>query len=256
MDFKFKTITCLAIIFIGYSLTAQNNLVFNRVLTFSLGLGETCEVPEGRTWKIENFSSSGANQYSEINLSRASVDYGSTDNFNYPNRKGFDMNATSKNNVWLQEGTAIWGPNTSSLYHKFSILEFIIEPNSSSSGTDTGGSGVSSDGLVFNRLVNTTFSGSFFGGNRAAALRTTGSITIPPGKIWKVYKVDSYYLSSLGGDELLDRANESLGILIGDNLIKESTDFTFLSGGTYVVKIKTDGNPINKVVVQAIEYNE
>ena len=61
---------------------------------------------------------------------------------------------------------------------------------------------------------------------------------------------------SINGGEVLDRGNEFLAVLIGDNLMTESSDFTFLSEGTYVVKIKTDGNPINTVVVQAIEYNE
>tara|TARA_B110000902_G_scaffold144298_1_gene166307 strand:+ start:514 stop:1278 length:765 start_codon:yes stop_codon:yes gene_type:complete len=254
MDFRIKTITYLALFFITSSITAQNNLVFNKVLTIKLISGQTAEVPEGKTWKIESTSigtgTTGAP--SIFYLNKDIVDYG--DPLTQPQEK-WNVDYGGSSNIWLQEGTILRGTGNATQGIKFSIIEFNIEPISSSSGTNTGSSGVSSDGLVFNRVVNTTLTGNFFGGT-SAALRLAGSIIIPSGKIWKVHNVDSYYLWSSGTNELIDRPNVFISILIGDNLIQSSSGVTFLSEGTYKVKIKTDGNPINKVVVQAIEYNQ
>tara|TARA_B110001469_G_scaffold124987_1_gene139605 strand:+ start:748 stop:1512 length:765 start_codon:yes stop_codon:yes gene_type:complete len=254
MDFRIKTITYLALFFITSSITAQNNLVFNKVLTIKLISGQTAEVPEGKTWKIESTSigtgTTGAP--SIFYLNKDIVDYG--DPLTQPQEK-WNVDYGGSSNIWLQEGTILRGTGNATQGIKFSIIEFNIEPISSSSGTNTGSSGVSSDGLVFNRVVNTTLTGNFWGGT-STALRLAGSIIIPSGKIWKVHNVDSYYLWSSGTNELIDRPNVFISILIGDNLIQSSSGVTFLSEGTYKVKIKTDGNPINKVVVQAIEYNQ
>jgi hypothetical protein len=254
MDFRIKTITYLALFFITTSITAQNNLVFNKVLTFRLLGGQTAEVPAGKTWKIESFSPNSVNNtgYQYFRINKNVTDYGTPMTDNYAVYWRMDYGGSEI--VWLQEGSILTGDGNYSEGTKYSIIEFNIEPISSGSDTNTEAIGVSSEGMVFNRVAKTTFTGTFWG--EGTNLQTIGSITIPSGKIWKIHNIDTYYFTSTGGNERIERGNLFDTVLIGDNLIKSSSDVTFLSEGTYDVKIKTDGNPINTLVVQAIEYNE
>ena len=57
MDFNMKKLITLALIVGAIALTqAQSNLVFNRVLNFTVSSSVSATVPEGKVWKVEHNS--------------------------------------------------------------------------------------------------------------------------------------------------------------------------------------------------------
>jgi hypothetical protein len=242
MDFKIKTITYVLLIFLASSITAQNNLVFNKVILLKIVRGVTETVPDGKTWKVMHANNGrGANAANVIKLNGA---------YQIINQ----MNMSTIGSLWLPAGTTVGyaeGSGTDAVSTKLlSIMEFNIEPTGSSSGTNTGSSGVgvSSDGMVFNKIVNTTFSGNYNG------TQDIGSITVPAGKIWKIKNVSSYqktiYINFLPNNNI---------ILIGDTALM-GKEYHFFNEGTYSVHFQIEqgsANPAaNRVVIEAIEYNQ
>ncbi|MDB4182165.1 hypothetical protein N9737_05515 [Polaribacter sp.] len=263
MDFRIKTITYLALFFIISSITAQNNLVFNKVLTFKLISGQTAEVPEGKTWKIES-TSTGTGSNGALNpfyLNKDIVDYG--DPLTQPQER-WNLRLNSSTNIWLQEGTILRGTNTSE-GAKFSIIEFNIEPISSSSGTNTGSSGVSSEGLVFSKVINYQVNGSAptsYGG-------PMDIIEIPEGKVWKITRVTVTFTSTTYPYSTRDVS--ATGAYLGDILIFYRPATNGYSNSSYdnfpiwinsglkeltIGRTSTNEDKQYKITISAIEYNE
>ena len=266
MDFRIKTITYLALFFIISSITAQNNLVFNKVLTFKLIAGQTAEVPEGKTWKIESTSigTGGTSTPRVFYLNKDIVDYGEP--LTQPQEK-WVVDYGSSTNIWLQEGTILSGTGNVTAGDKFSILEFNIEPISSGSDTNTVSGGVNSNGLQFNSVINKVFTSSNFINplpNSTSDFRIAGAIEVPTGKVWKINDVQTYNeRSDVGGNPGSEYAN--CNILVGDYFFtfpSETRKDIYLTSGTHIVKFNVAAQAnssfrvINKVTINAIEYNE
>ena len=257
MDFRIKIFTYLVLFFITTSITAQNNLVFNKVLVFKISNGNSVEVPSGKTWKIENIKS---DSNGGITIEKSSVDYGDPITNNY-----FFQNSGSGNNTWLQEGTIINGRTSSG--EVYSILEFNIEPISSDSDTNIVSGGVNSDGLQFSRVINKVFTSSEFinpNPTSSSSFRIAGEIQVPSGKVWKINDVQTYY-------ERPDNSGNPgsqpayCNILLGDYFFTtplETRKDIYLTSGTHMVKFVVSSGTsssfqiINKVTINAIEYDE
>jgi|TARA_B110000027_G_scaffold33456_1_gene37154 hypothetical protein len=264
MDFRIKTITYLALFFITSSITAQNNLVFNKVLTIKLISGQTAEVPEGKTWKIESTSigtgTTGAP--SIFYLNKDIVDYG--DPLTQPQEK-WNVDYGGSSNIWLQEGTILRGTGNATQGIKFSIIEFNIEPISSSSGTNTGSSGVSSEGLVFSKVINYQVNGSAptsYGG-------PMDIIEIPEGKVWKITRVTVTFTSTTYPYRTRDVS--ATGAYLGDILIFYRPATNGYSNSSYdnfpiwinsglkeltIGRTSSNEDQQYKITISAIEYNE
>ena len=112
------------------------------------------------------------------------------------------------------------------------------------------GYGISSEGMVFNRIVNTTFSGGW-GTN---GWNDVGSITVPTGKIWKIKNVSSYKKGSM---DIIYFPNSNF-VAIGDIALRGESDH-FFNEGTYTVLLEVTGSSgasANRLVIEAIEYNQ
>ena len=219
---------------------AQNNLVFNRVLNFSISSEEPVTVPEGKVWKIEGGDSMGY-----LSIYSSNQDYGN--NINYENNI-YLQNLPKP--YWLGEGASIVNPTSNDENH-ISILEFNVVSASTGSGLGFSGGGVSSDGLVFNEALSITLTDTQILNSNA---RLYGEIVVPEGKILKVINVSTYTLLPVG-----ETQSEGQGLIyIGDELFSPSfsakTTVRFFPNGTYIVKY--DGNnTINRVVINAILYS-
>lgn len=108
------------------------------------------------------------------------------------------------------------------------------------------GYGISSEGMVFNRIVNTTFTGSY----DTYRFNDVGSITVPTGKIWKIKSVSSYYKTST---DINNFPNDNF-IMIGDTALRGVSDH-FFNEGTYTVLLRLEVNA-NTLAIEAIEYNQ
>ena len=130
-----KLITLAFIIGTTIFIQAQNNLVFNRVLNFSVSnAGVT--VPDGKAWKIEN-GSSGI----WFAVETTNAPYG--DNLSaesFPQQ--FQVGDSTDKPIWLAEGTFL--KNNSGDKSFISILEFNVVPISSSSSSSTSSTGFTS----------------------------------------------------------------------------------------------------------------
>ena len=264
MDFRIKTITYLTLFFITSSITAQNNLVFNKVLTIKLISGQTAEVPEGKTWKIESTSigTGGTSANQVFYLNKDIVDYGEP--LTQP-QENWVVNYGSSRNIWLQEGTILRGTGNVTAGAKFSIIEFNIEPISSSSGTNTGSSGVSSEGLVFSKVINYQVNGTAptsYGG-------PMDIIEIPEGKVWKITRVTVTYTSTTNPYSTSDVS--AVGAYLGDILIFYRPATNGYSNSSYdnfpiwinsglkelaIGRSEPNENKLYKITISAIEYNE
>ena len=126
MDFKIMKKIVFGLLMTMGMLNAQNNLVFNQVLNFSITSSETATVPEGKVWKIER-----AKQI--IIADKQDVNYGA-------GGIGLNYYGTENNNaLWFSEGTTIKASTTTM---SLSILEFDVVPASNTGGV-TGGTGTS-----------------------------------------------------------------------------------------------------------------
>jgi hypothetical protein len=264
MDFRIKTITYLALFFITSSITAQNNLVFNKVLTIKLISGQTAEVPEGKTWKIESTSDGSGTPGSRtvFYLNKDIVDYGDPLT---QTQETWNIYYGGSSNIWLQEGTILRGTGNATQGLKFSIIEFNIEPISSSSGTNIGSSGVSSEGLVFSKVINYQVNGSAgssYGG-------PIDIIEIPEGKVWKITRVTVTYTSTTNPYSTSDVS--SVGAYLGDILIFYRPATNGYSNSSYdnfpiwinsglkelaIGRTVANENKLYKITISAIEYNE
>ena len=162
-----KKLITLALIISATTFTqAQSNLVFNRVLNFTVLSNVPVTVPEGKVWKVEHANA-------PISATNTDVPYGVLDNSTY--------NTTQSNQsaIWFSEGTVLAPSQGSGVV--LSILEFNIVPTSSSSG-GSGGGGVSSDGFAAIGIVNIQFNDSRAGIDN----HLMGTITVPEGEIWKI----------------------------------------------------------------------
>ena len=130
-----KLITLALIIGTTTFIQAQSNLVFNRVLNFSVSnAGVT--VPDGKAWKIEN-GSSGI----WFAVETTNAPYG--DNLSTESQpQQFQVGDLTDKPIWLAEGTFL--KNNSGDKSFISILEFNVVPISSSSSSSTSSTGFTS----------------------------------------------------------------------------------------------------------------
>ena len=132
-----KLITFALIIGATTFIQAQSNLVFNQVLNFNIGLGETVTVPEGKVWKLESGISQG-----EVLISSINQEYGN--NLDSSNMDDYALQ-TYNMPLWLGQGTSLTY-NGSTGDNFLSILEFNVVPISSS-GSGTVDTGISNGAL-------------------------------------------------------------------------------------------------------------
>ena len=246
MDFKIMKKIVFGLLMTMGMLNAQNNLVFNQVLLLELSTTTPAIVPEGKVWKIEGFNSGGTNVSSRVSIN---------DNIYYLG----SLNTGFNSPTWLPENTEIKKFTSSNAntfnVDKISVLEFDVVPTSTGTGSGTGGGGVSSDGLVFEEAMSITLT-------RTQDLNSNtslfGEITVPEGKILKVFNVSTYALSTVTGST----QSEGSGIIyIGDELFYPSLSNyialnRFLPSGTHTVKMDggSTGQP-NRIVVNALLYS-
>ena len=218
-------------------LNAQNNLVFNRVLEMAITATNTATVPEGKVWKVESSSQT-------LYVDKPIVDYGIP--------IGNQAFSTGTGHIlWLSENSTI---KVSSGSGKVSILEFNVVPTSTGTGSGTGGGGVSSDGLVFEEAMSITLTRTQVLNSNASLF---GEITIPEGKILKIFNVSTYNLLSSG-----DTQSEGNGMIyIGDELFSPNLSnnialIRFIPSGTYTVKLDWGTSSVpNRIVVNALLYS-
>ena len=140
---------------LGFS---QNDLVFNRVLNFNIGLGEPVTVPDGKAWKLESGLSQG-----EVLISSTNQEYGN--NLDSSNMDDYALQSYIYP-IWLGQGTSLtYNGQTGDNY--LSILEFNVVPvgssgSGSSGGGDTGDSG-NSNNNDDNGFNNSTSPGTYDG---------------------------------------------------------------------------------------------
>ena len=128
-----KKLITLALIISATTFTqAQSNLVFNQVLNFNIGVGETVTVPDGKAWKLESGVSQG-----DVLISSTNQEYGN--NLDSSNMDDYAIQ-TYQLPLWLGQGTSLTY-NGSSGNNYLSILEFNVVAISSSSGGSGGDSG-------------------------------------------------------------------------------------------------------------------
>lgn len=238
----FFTLICSSIF-----IEAQNNLVFNRVLNFSVpNAGVT--VPDGKAWKIENGSS---NVW--LSLTTTNTPYGDDLNSeDFPQQ--FQIGDITDKPIWISEGTLLKNYSSQAF---ISILEFDVVPISSSSGSSSGGGGVSADGLVFEEAITQTLTQT---GTLNSNTRSFGEIVVPENRILKIISVSTYTLSTSTGGT----SNEGNGwVYIGDEIfMPASSNYIgarnrFFPSGTYIAKVdwSTQSMP-NRLVVNAILYSK
>lgn len=247
MDFKIMKKIVFGLLMTMGMLNAQNNLVFNKVLNFRLVPGngtvtpaQTATVPDGKVWKIESYQRDGAGGIN-VGFEIQDPEYGSA----------ISYGSYSSTPIWLQEGAILKAPSDGIF---FSVLEFNVVPTSTGTGSGTGGGGVSSDGLVFEEAMSITLTRTQVLNSNASLF---GEITIPEGKILKIFNVSTYTLLSSG-----DTQSEGNGMIyIGDELFSPSLNnnialIRFIPSGTYTVKLDWGTSSVpNRIVVNALLYS-
>lgn len=247
MDFKIMKKIVFGLLMTMGMLNAQNNLVFNKVLNFrlvpgngSVSPGQTATVPDGKVWKIESYQRDGAGSIT-VAFEIQNPEYGST----------ISYGSYSSTPIWLQERTVLKAPSDG-IY--FSVLEFNVVPTSTGTGSGTGGGGVSSDGLIFEEAMSITLTTTQ---NLNSDASLFGEITVPEGKILKIFNVSTFLLFSAGYTQ-----NEGSGfVYIGDELFNPSlsnnnTITRFIPSGTHTVKLDwVPTNRPNRIVVNALLYS-
>ena len=243
MDFNIKKLITLALIIGATTLTqAQSNLVFNRVLDFTVTSSNQATVPEGKVWKLENFSSSS------LRINKADVAYGQTIN----NVALFSSNKPT----WYSEGTVLYA---SSSTVSLSILEFNVVAISSSSGGS--GGGVSADGLVFSQMINEAII--------ITRTNTAGNILysfdVPSGSVWKVKKLTQelffngiFVTQNMGGSIALYKDNDILTYPLPTGNGGGHNPILLKEGIYQVVHMNPDNSGDwggNRLFIEAIEYN-
>lgn len=178
----FFTLICSSIF-----IEAQNNLVFNQVLDFSVTLNSPATVPQGKVWKVEYItpqSFSGNN----FRVNNSQGPYG------LPLSASFDPSST--NAIWFSEGTVL-SSNAANQPVNLSVIEFNVVPISETSSGS--GGGLSSEGLEFNQVINYTIRTTvdLYGG-------VVDNIVIPEGKVWKITSVSLVNTSNVYPNRLDD----------------------------------------------------
>ena len=136
IDMRKIIISCILICSSTF-VDAQNNLVFNQVLNFNIGLGETVTVPDGKVWKLESGISQG-----EVLISSINQEYGN--NLDSSNMDDYSLQSYNMP-LWLGQGTSLTY-NGSTGDNFLSILEFNVVPISST-GSGTVDTGISNGAL-------------------------------------------------------------------------------------------------------------
>lgn len=233
---------------LGYS---QSNLVYNRVLNFKLTSSQTATVPEGKVWKVENFTNQGGTGVDNFRYFTSEADYGS------PSIANETFDATEGGVVWLKEGSDISGYASNGTL--FSILEFDVVPVST---TSTGSGGLSSEGLEFNQVIN--YSNTVTTGPLGDIV---DNLVVPEGKVWKitrvflngyayVYPTRPYDVSNcsveLGGQNLFYRPSTS-----GYSNSSFENYPVWINSGTksLIIGHSENNNKSFKISISAIEYN-
>ena len=254
MDFNknnMKKLITLALIIGATTLTqAQSNLVFNRVLNFSLQPQEVVTVPEGKVWKMEWGIMSG-----QIQILSTNQPYGT--DLTTGNSNGFSVQSKDEP-IWLGEGSSIAYSNTNNS-NMLSVLEFNVEPISTTTGGS--GGGVSADGLIFNQVINYSENAAAFQANGSATW--TDTIVIPEGKVWKIMSFSVVGLRSLDNHiSDCDGCTAELGNLVAySRYISGYSPPTnqypmFINEGAKELKVYNGSNSFNlKVSFTAVEYN-
>lgn len=152
-------------------LIAQNNLFFNRVLTFKMNSGLELSVPANKAWHIKS-----SNQPA-VNFKTLSPEYGQIVN----TTQSLSM---LEGGVWLGEGDILVSTSGNST---FSILEYDVIPVSTNTGTSES-TGFSSSGLEFNQVINISGTAFANSGNveTTDAVGIVDTFTVPDNKVWKV----------------------------------------------------------------------
>lgn len=134
IDMRKIIISCILICSSTF-VDAQNNLVFNQVLAFSVSTNTTATVPQGKVWKIEY---SGAS----LIINHIDVLYGGP-----IVNQNFYSTSNGQNAIWLPEGATL--SSNGSTGTRISALEFNVVPISSSGGSGSvdPGSGSSNGSL-------------------------------------------------------------------------------------------------------------
>ena len=223
-----KIIIFISFIFIYNFVFTQNNLVFNQ--TLFVQTGDQAVVPEGKTWKIE------ASSAGELFI----------DGINFPIRSETDSGNLP---IWVPEGTQINShPNAPN--HYLSVLEFNIEPISSSTNSSSGlGSTL---GLSFNGLIdfelNVVCSGS--GGWECIA----GVMQVPEGKLWQIVNVSNYSFNESGNlVDIMSGGNVFVGGTPVNNT--SSTEGYFFNPGVYQVYVSSGSSSSTTIRMKILEFN-
>lgn len=248
MDFKIMKKIVFGFLMTMGMLNAQNNLVYNQTINLELNPAQEVVVPEGKTWKIEFINvedPNGVNSF-DIGILNSSGQYNIHTIYTAANT------IADAHLIWLKEGSKIIAVGDAVFV---SALEFTIVPTSTGTGSGSVGGGVSSDGLVFEEAMSITLT-------RTQDLNSStslfGEITVPEGKILKVFNVSTYALSTVTGST----QSEGNGfVFIGDELFYPSLSnnnalIRFLPSGTHTVKMdwSSTGQP-NRIVVNALLYS-
>jgi len=240
-----KKLITLALIISATTFTqAQSNLVFNQVLNFNIGIGETVTVPDGKAWKLESAISVG-----NVLISSTNQEYGN--NLDSSNVAGYPAQ-TYPRPLWLGQGTSLTY-NNSSVNNYLSILEFNVEPISTTTGGS--GGGVSADGFTAIGIVNIQFNDS----RPAIDNHLMGTITVPEGEIWKI--TDANILRSSvafgsfnNGNYLINNATHTF---IGTHQFPNPNGYTrparYLTEGSYEVR-SWEANGLNGSGSQTMYY--
>ena len=243
-----KKLITLALIVGATTLTqAQSNLVFNRVLNFSLQSQEVVTVPEGKVWKMEWGIMSGG-----IQIISTNQPYGT--DLTTVNSNSFAVQSKDEP-IWLGEGSSIVR-SSSTAANMLSVLEFNVVPTSSSTG-DSGG-GVSADGFTASGIINLEFSGTNSSGN-IGTKTVLGTITVPEGKIWKI--ISSSFGNSSNPDTVYLGNGYNGDIFVDDFIVSGEDRPVYLTAGSYEVAGKTaasGGGGIYYIFgkIGGIEYND
>jgi len=206
-------------------LNAQNNLVFNQVLIldFTNNTAEPYIVPEGKVWKVE------------------SATLGSTFKVDGNSWTMGDVGSFKRGPIWIPENSALRGDSSDADF--ISVLEFDVVPTSTGTGSGSGGGGVSSDGLVIDQVVSikyeTTISEAVF-----------GTLTVPPGKIFKLNSFTSYRVYS--GDNI--QCVNSDSFMFGDYPIGNSGSglegsYRYFTEGDHIIRRYLSSCNSNNVVI-------
>mgnify|MGYP006985888563 CR=1 FL=1 len=229
-------------IFIASLGFSQNNLVFNRVLEMYLTTTVSATVPEGKVWKVENSSSN-------LLVDKPNVDYG------LPLSNAPFAQGTGAIN-WFSENTVIKASGSSGA--RISVLEFNVVPTSTGSGT--GGGGVSSDGLVFSQMIN-----------EAIVITQTNnwgtvlySFNIPAGHIWKIRRMTQRYWNQVVMEFQDNLANGRILISVNGQPFIDQNPFVnstssyevYLKEGSYEITWYpgSSGFSGNRIFLEAIDY--